>query len=94
MLTIMFGRAPAGSRTEAVRPIQPYSLPLFGAAVCQKEIDVKWENDGWSYPTPCTIATLPSSYSLFIPPIDFCQPKCASIFRTSFSLIPIVGRCV
>ena len=47
-LTIMFSRAPAGSRTEAVRPIQPYSLPLFGAAVCQNDIDVKCENDGWS----------------------------------------------
>ena len=48
MFTIMFSRVPAGSSADAVRPIQPYSLPLFGAAVCQNEIDVKCENDGWS----------------------------------------------
>ena len=47
MFTIMFARAPAGSRTEAVRPTHPYSLPLLGAAVCQNDIDVKCENDGW-----------------------------------------------
>ena len=46
--TIMFGRAPSGSSADAVRPIQPYSLPLLGDAVCQNEIDVKCENDGWS----------------------------------------------
>jgi hypothetical protein len=44
----MFERAPAGSRLDAVRPIQPYSLPLLGAAVCQNDSDVKCENDGWS----------------------------------------------
>ena len=48
MFTIMFARAPVGSRFDAVRPTQPYSLPLFGAPVCQNEIDVKCENDGWS----------------------------------------------
>ena len=48
MFTIMFSRAPAGSSADAVRPIQPYSLPLLGAAVCQNDIDVKCENDGWS----------------------------------------------
>ncbi len=47
-LTIRFWRAPAASSADAVRPIQPYSLPLFGAPVCQNEIDVKCENDGWS----------------------------------------------
>jgi hypothetical protein len=46
--TIRFGCEPCGSIADAVRPIQPYSLPLFGAAVCQKEIDVKCEKDGWS----------------------------------------------
>ena len=44
----MFARSPAGSSAEAVRPIQPYSLPLFGAAVCQKDIELKCENEGWS----------------------------------------------
>jgi hypothetical protein len=48
MLTIRFARAPVGSSADAVRPIHPYSLPLFGAAVCQNEIEVKCENDGWS----------------------------------------------
>ena len=48
MFTIMFGRAPAGSSADAVRPIHPYSLPLLGAAVCQNEADEKCENDGWS----------------------------------------------
>ena len=43
----MFGRAPVGSSEEATRPIQPYSFPLLGAAVCQYDIDVKCENDGW-----------------------------------------------
>jgi hypothetical protein len=43
-----FSRAPVGSRLVAVRPTQPYSLPLFGAAVCQNDIDVKCEKDGWS----------------------------------------------
>ena len=46
MLTIMLARAPAGSSADAVRPIQPYSLPLFGAAVCQYDTDVKCENEG------------------------------------------------
>ena len=46
MFTIMFSRAPVGSSAEAVRPIQPYSLPLLGEAVCQNEIDEKCENDG------------------------------------------------
>ena len=41
-------RVPAGSSADAVRPSQPYSLPLLGAAVCQNELDVKCENDGWS----------------------------------------------
>ena len=48
MLTIRLSREPAGSSADAVRPIQPYSLPLLGAAVCQNDIDVKCENDGWS----------------------------------------------
>ena len=48
MLTIMFGRVPVGSSADATRPIQPYSFPLFGAAVCQNDIDVKCENDGWA----------------------------------------------
>src|SRR5215475_4628445 len=77
--TIKFSREATGSSAAAVLPIQPYSLPLFGAAVCQKDIDVKCENDGWSYPTPCTIATLPSSKRFFIPCSDLCQPNCASI---------------
>ncbi len=93
-LTIMFSRVPAGSSADAVRPIHPNSLPLLGAALCQNEIDVKCENDGWSYPTPCTIASLPSSYRCFIPLSDLCQPNCASILRRSFSLMPIVGRCL
>ena len=48
MLTIRFSRVPAGSSADAVRPIQPYSFPLLGAAVCQNDADVKCENDGWS----------------------------------------------
>ena len=48
MFTIMFCCSPSGSSADAVRPTQPYSLPLLGAAVCQNDIDVKWENDGWS----------------------------------------------
>ena len=48
MFTIMFSLAPEGSSADAVRPIQPNSLPLLGAAVCQNEIEVKCENDGWS----------------------------------------------
>ena len=48
MFTIMFCSAPPGSSADAVRPIQPYSLPLLGAAVCQNETDEKCENDGWS----------------------------------------------
>jgi hypothetical protein len=36
----------------ARRPTQPYSSPLLGAAVCQYAIEVKWENEGFSYPQP------------------------------------------
>ena len=36
------------AKAEAVRPSHPYSLPLLGAAVCQNELEVKCENDGWS----------------------------------------------
>ena len=43
----VFG-VPAGSSASAVRPYQPYCSPLLGAPVCQYELDVKWENDGWS----------------------------------------------
>jgi hypothetical protein len=38
MLTIRSLRAPDGSSADAVRPSQPYSLPLLGAAVCQNEL--------------------------------------------------------
>ncbi len=48
MFTIMFARAPVGSSADAVRPTQPYSLPLLGAAVCQNDADEKCENDGRS----------------------------------------------
>ena len=43
MFTIMFSRVPPGSSADAVRPIHPNSLPLLGDAVCQNEIEVKWE---------------------------------------------------
>ena len=42
------GARAAGSSADAVRPSHPYSLPLLGAAVCQNELEVKCENDGWS----------------------------------------------
>jgi hypothetical protein len=42
------GARAGGIERRAVRPIQPYSLPLLGAAVCQNDADEKCENDGWS----------------------------------------------
>src|SRR5262249_32288632 len=59
MLTRKLGGA-AGATASASRPTQPNSSPLFGAAVCQYAIEVKCENEGFSYPHPCTTATLPS----------------------------------
>jgi len=73
------------------RPIQPYALPLLGAAVCQNDIDVKCENDGWSYPTPCTNRQLALVVQLFHAAHRLVPADVRVDFSRSFSLMPIVG---
>ena len=48
MLTRKFVMWPSGSMASARRPSQPYCSPRLGAPVCQKAIEEKCENDGWS----------------------------------------------
>ena len=74
MFTMKLGGA-SGAIASAKRPTQPYCSPLLGAAVCQYAIDVKCENDGFSYPQPCTMASLPLLYKRSKPAMPWLNPK-------------------